>query len=547
MTSRPTPGDAAALTRPEGAVGDSLVVAAWTMVSRISGFGRVAVTAAVLGPTYLGNTYQVTNSLPNIIYYGLLAGSLVSSLLVPALVGHIDRGDRRSCERVAGGAVGLVLVGLAVVLPVALLAVPPALAWGALGSVPPETAAAQADVARVLLLLLLPQVFLYAVVACSSAVMHAHRRFALAAAAPVVENVGCIAVLAVTALRYPVAPGIGDIPTGQLVLLGAGTTAAVAAHALLQWWGARRTGVTLRPTAGWREPEVRALARRAVPMLAQTSLEALQLVCVLVVVNGVTGGVVAYQVAAQFLLMCVALGATPVALSLLPRLARLDRTADGAALRDTAVRGLRFALFVAAPAAVTLAALAPALATGVSYGRMATGDGAALVAAVLLVLAPAVLGETAFLVAAHASYARGDTWGPLRSTLVKSVVCLAVLGVALSAQGPPVVVLAGLAVSLAAVAGAAHRVRALLRGLPPGTERLLPSALRTTAAGAVTAVPLLLAGHLLAGAGAAASLAGALAACAVAGVVYLAVLRLLRADEPAWLLAALRRPARGPA
>ena len=59
---------------------------------------RFAVVGAVLGPTFFGNTYQFTNSLPNLVYYGFLAGSLFSSLLVPALVRHIDAGTgaRRS-------------------------------------------------------------------------------------------------------------------------------------------------------------------------------------------------------------------------------------------------------------------------------------------------------------------------------------------------------------------------------------------------------------------------------------------------------------------
>ena len=48
---------------------------------------------------------------PNTIYYGLLAGSLVSSILVPALVRHIDEGDRASCERVVGGCLGVLLAG----------------------------------------------------------------------------------------------------------------------------------------------------------------------------------------------------------------------------------------------------------------------------------------------------------------------------------------------------------------------------------------------------------------------------------------------------
>ena len=71
-----------------------MTVAAWTIVSRVTGLARFAVIGAVLGPTFFGNTYQFTNSLPNLVYYGFLAGSLFSSLLVPALVRHIDAGEQ---------------------------------------------------------------------------------------------------------------------------------------------------------------------------------------------------------------------------------------------------------------------------------------------------------------------------------------------------------------------------------------------------------------------------------------------------------------------
>ena len=78
--------DDSELATPEGAVGDSLSVATWTTISRVTGVLRGVVVAAVLGATYFANTYQFTNSLPNLIFYGLLAGSLFSSLLAPALV-----------------------------------------------------------------------------------------------------------------------------------------------------------------------------------------------------------------------------------------------------------------------------------------------------------------------------------------------------------------------------------------------------------------------------------------------------------------------------
>src|SRR5437660_1471688 len=115
------------------AAGDSITVAAWTIVSRVTGVARFAVIGAVLGPTFFGNTYQFTNSLPNLVYYGFLAGSLFSSLLVPALVGHIDAGDRRASERVAGGFLGMTLVALVVIAPIAIALGPLVLRFATVG------------------------------------------------------------------------------------------------------------------------------------------------------------------------------------------------------------------------------------------------------------------------------------------------------------------------------------------------------------------------------------------------------------------------------
>ena len=112
------------LTTPEGAVSDSLSVAVWTFVSRFTGILRGITIAAVLGVTYFANTYQFTNSLPNLVFYGLLAGAMFSSLLVPALVGHIDSGDRLAAARTAGGLLGVAMVGMLAIVPIAAVATP---------------------------------------------------------------------------------------------------------------------------------------------------------------------------------------------------------------------------------------------------------------------------------------------------------------------------------------------------------------------------------------------------------------------------------------
>ena len=73
---------AVAAATPAGAAseGDRLArstatISAYTLVSRVTGFGRMFVLAAVVGTTYLGNTYQAANSVPNLVFELFAAGA----------------------------------------------------------------------------------------------------------------------------------------------------------------------------------------------------------------------------------------------------------------------------------------------------------------------------------------------------------------------------------------------------------------------------------------------------------------------------------------
>ncbi|MFI5043342.1 MAG: lipid II flippase MurJ, partial [Acidimicrobiales bacterium] len=68
-------------------------MAVLTAVSRGTGFVRVVVVAAVLGTSYLGNTYQSANTIPNILFE-LFAAGVLQSVLVPIMVDAVDSGDR---------------------------------------------------------------------------------------------------------------------------------------------------------------------------------------------------------------------------------------------------------------------------------------------------------------------------------------------------------------------------------------------------------------------------------------------------------------------
>jgi putative peptidoglycan lipid II flippase len=522
------------------AAGDSLTVAVWTMVSRVTGLVRFAVIGAVLGATYFANTYQFTNSLPNLLYYGFLAGSLFSSLLVPALVRHIDAGDQGASERVAGGFLGVTLTAMLAITPLALFLGPLALKVAALGG-SQAAGLAQVNVGRLLIAMFIPQMFCYAVVGTSTAVMNSRQRFALAAGAPAVENLGTIAVLLASAVIYGTGGDLGQVPQGQILLLGLGSTGAVAAHAATQWWGARRAGARLVPRTGWRDDEVREVVRRALPAAAQAGLSAVQLLVLLIAANRLPGGIVAFQIALNFYYLVDALATTPVALSLLPRLARMHAAGDTAGFRDTLVRGYALSFFITIPGGAAYIILAKPLARAIAFGQM-DATGVSLIAAALIPLSLAVVGWTALMITTYASYARKDTRLPLRAMVVQTVLCLGLASITLVVHGLAVMVVLGLATGVPLAVAACYlviRVRGTLG--PAGSQRLVPSLARFGAGTVVMAGPAWLVATVVPhwigppfG-----SRVGIVAAALAGAAIYVTVQARWRTPEVAWLAGGL--------
>jgi putative peptidoglycan lipid II flippase len=522
---------------------NSMAVASWVLVSRVTGFARIATIAAVLGPTYLGNTFQAINQLPNLIIYNLLMGSLFVSLLVPSLVRHVDARDPRGVERVAGALLGMLTLAFLVVAIVGVLAGPLLLRLFALGVRDPAAALAQRRVGWLFLVLLMPQVILYGVATTAIAVMNAHRRFVLASAAPALENLGVIATMVMYGALFGTGTSIERVTLAQVLVLGLGATAAVALHAAAQWWGARRLGVRLLPRAGWRDAEVRQLIGRAVPSLGYAGVRSLRLFAVLVVANGVPGGVIAFQLGLNFLALPLAVGALPVAVAVLPELARLHLAGRLHQFRHQVVRAMALAHFLTVPAAVAFVVLAGRLAHAVSFGEMAAASGMSLIAAALIGLSPSVIGDARFEVALQASYARHDARSPFYSQALCTAIALAGMFVAfMLPPGAGVLLVLGLAISASSLAAGWHLSHRLMRRLPEGSERATPGVLRALAGAGLMVGPVYLATRAIStsSGGRLSSLAGLLAACLVGITVYVALQRLWRSPELRTLLGAVR-------
>jgi putative peptidoglycan lipid II flippase len=544
--AREQPTDAAGLSSSGGVMRNSLAGGVWTVVSRLTGLGKAVAVGAVLGATYLGNTYQAINALPNLVYYQLLAGSLFASLLVPPLIGHLDEGDQRSARRLAQGFLGFLLVVTAAVSLILVAIGPMVVRLLMLGVSDPATATAQHRIGVLLLVMFVPQISLYVIAGTGAAVMNAHGRFALAAAAPSLESVGIILVLVTAGAVFATD---ADVSNQQLLLLGLGTTSAVALHAACQWLGARFSGLTLLVRAGWRDPEVRRIIGRVVPTLAFTGLAAVQIFATMVVANRLPGGIVAFQLALNFFYLPTAIVTWPIARALLPQLSRLHHGGDDRRFNEELLRSVAAASFVTVPAALAYVALSFPLAHAVAFGQLDWGGGWELMALSLASLALGIVGETWFTLGTYAFYARQDVRSPVRSMVLRVGVSLCLMVVAWMARGPAVLVLLGSSLTVGSLAGAAHVGWRLRGGLRRTDFRLAPSLGRTFAASAIMAIFAYLTSRMLHPFSTTrlGELVVLSAAALVGAAVYFGVQTWWRAPELSWLRSGLtrRRPASG--
>jgi putative peptidoglycan lipid II flippase len=478
----------------------SATVAAWTLVSRATGLLRVVVIGAVLGPTFLANTFLATNNVPNLMY-GVVAGPVLALVVVPAIVRTLlERGEAASVLHVrrlsgllviASGAVALLLMPISLVL-----------GWALTLGVPAADQGRARLIAVVLLLVVAPQVVLYTVAALGAAAQQARERYALAAAAPALENVGLMLTMAAVAVVYRPGTDVAEAPFGMVLLLGLGATASVALHAGVQMFGARRVGFSLRPASGWRQDaEVRAVAvrlRRSVPVAV---LPAGGFFLLLAFAATMPGGVLLFQIAFTVYGVPVALGARAVTTAVLPGMSTAAQAGDRLRFAGAWRQAFGYATVAGLPALCVIVVFAGTIAGTLAAGQLSTDAAVLSLAVCIAILGVAQLANGVHEVGRQALFARLDSRGPQVAGMVTFAVT-AVGGAVTLLLPAGLPRLAGLAVALllADVAGAATVVRLVQRVLHP--ERGID--LRRTGAtvlAAVAMLPVLIGGWLLTGSG----------------------------------------------
>lgn len=224
----------------------SSIMALGTILSRITGFIRNILAVAVLGTALLADTYNVANTMPNILY-NLLIGGALSAIFVPQLIRSFNDED-------GGRAFASRLVTTISVILLALVALGVFFAPVLVRIYAPEFSTAGFEREFRLTVAFtrycLPQIFFLGLFTMLGQIANARGSFAPLMWAPIVNNLIVITIFSLVLVAVPDLT-LGNISTVQTQILGWGTTFGVVIQALILIPVVKRTGVHLRPKLGW--------------------------------------------------------------------------------------------------------------------------------------------------------------------------------------------------------------------------------------------------------------------------------------------------------
>ena len=221
------------------------IMALGTIISRITGFARGILVVAVLGTTLLADTYNVANTMPNILY-NLLVGGALTAIFIPQLVrsfDHADGGDDFASRLITTiSLILLVLVSLGMFFAPALvrLYAPEFFTVGF------ET---EKDIAIAFTRYCLPQIFFLGLFTMLGQVANARGSFGPLMWAPIANNLVGIALFGGFLIFSP-GINLSSITDFQIALLGWGTTFSVVVQALVLVPVIKKLGISIKPRLG---------------------------------------------------------------------------------------------------------------------------------------------------------------------------------------------------------------------------------------------------------------------------------------------------------
>ena len=355
----------------EALLKSSSVMAVGTIASRITGLIRGLLLVAVLGTTLLGDTFNVANTMPNILY-NLLIGGALTAVFVPQIV--------RSTREADGGAAFISrLVTATTVLLTSLVVISVLFAPLLVRAFATEyVGRPEFHLTVAFMRYCLPQVLFMGLFALYSQIANAKERFGPMMWAPVLNNIIAGAVF-VFFLKDAHKISVGTISSSTIAWLGLGTTAGWVAQALILIPVVRKTGIKISPRFDWRDSEM----KKSLHLASWTLLfAAISQISYLITVNlstraavqaakaGITTGVgfSPYNNALFVFILPHSVVTLSIVTALLPQISAMAQARNPHLVHDQLVRAMRLVGVVTVPSSVAFFLFGPIITRALFHG-----------------------------------------------------------------------------------------------------------------------------------------------------------------------------------
>jgi putative peptidoglycan lipid II flippase len=449
-------------------VSRSWAMAFATLVSRITGFARIVLLAAILGAA-LSSAFSVANQLPNLVA-ALVLEATFTAIFVPVLA----RAEQSDPDGGAAFVRRLVTVTSTLLVFATALSVvaAPLLVRLMLGRSPQVNEPLTTAFAY----LLLPQVLAYGLTSVFMAILNTRNVFGPTAWAPVVNNLVALATLAVY-LAVPGELSVDPVRMGntKLLVLAVGTTAGVYAQTAVLLVALKRERVSLRPLWGIDE-RLKRFGAMAAAMVLYVLISQLGLVVGNQIAStAAASGPAIYNYTWLVLMLPFGMIGVTVLTVVMPRLSRNAAASDTKAVLGDLSLATRLTLITLIPIVAFMTVAGPAIGSALfAYGHFGNVDAGYLGAAIAL-SAFTLLPYGLVLLQLRVFYAREQPWTPIVIILVITAVKIAGSVLAPHVTDNPQLVAGflGLANGLGFLAGAIVGYLLLRRTLLPAGGQLV--------------------------------------------------------------------------
>jgi putative peptidoglycan lipid II flippase len=376
------------------------VITVLTLASRLTGYARDRVIAALFGASAASDVFYTAFRIPNLLRQ-LVAEGALPGVFIPSYAEKRKIGSTEEARLFAARILSALTVIVTAITVLGIVFAPTIVRFLAKGF---ASTPGKIPLTIFLTRLMFPYLCFISVAALLQAVLNAHGRFAVSAMSPILLNLSIILAAALLSPRFrepTVALAIGVL-VGGVLQMAVQIRPALALGAIGKW------------SVKFSDPAVRAVFVLLLPRLFGFGVYAINNALSTRFASVFGDGAVSYLTFGNRVIELVRGGfVISVSTAILPLLAQQALEEDSRSFKDTLRFGLRLVAFVTIPWAVGLAALSDtviaALFQGGRFGPAATAATAQALS--LYALGLFFISSNSLLVFAH--YARKDTRTPV--------------------------------------------------------------------------------------------------------------------------------------